>query len=148
MTDHNSTMDVHTLVHRLFRALDARDFTPGWMDALLTADARMETPLGTTEGAEAERAAKEALGRYARTQHVASGILADMDAGAGRGSVSWNALMFHVHEDDSVFTVGGIYGGDLRRTSDGWRFSRISVRAVWTQGRPPVLPDAEARAVS
>jgi hypothetical protein len=50
---HAGHTDVHTLVHRLFRALDARDFTPGWMDAFVTADASMETPLGTSEGAEA-----------------------------------------------------------------------------------------------
>jgi 3-phenylpropionate/cinnamic acid dioxygenase small subunit len=128
---------IETLVHRMFRALDARDFTRGWMRAYVTEDARMETPLGTSEGEAAARAAEVALGRYVRTQHVASGVLSEVDG--DRGRASWNALMFHVHADDSVFTVGGRYEGDLRRTDEGWRFERVSVGMVWTQGRPPVI---------
>ncbi|MFC3577690.1 nuclear transport factor 2 family protein [Streptomyces yaanensis] len=145
MTTESDRTAIHTLVHRLFRALDAREFAPGWMNDFGTADARMETPLGTTEGAEAVRAAEEALGRYDRTQHIASGILLDVDAGTGRGTASWNALMTHVHHDGTLFTVGGHYEADLRRTPDGWRFSRVAVRAVWTQGRPPLLPEQPAR---
>ncbi|WP_367322927.1 nuclear transport factor 2 family protein [Streptomyces sp. HUAS ZL42] len=147
MTSSSQHPDVHALVHRLFRALDAREFTPGWMRAFVTADARMETPLGTTEGDAAARAAEEALGRYDRTQHIASGILTEVDAGAGRATASWNALMTHVHHDDTLkalgpgagplFTVGGHYEAELRRTDEGWRFSRVCVRPVWTTGQPP-----------
>lgn len=145
--------EILTLVHRLFRALDERDFGEGWMHACVTADVRMETPLGTSEGAEAAHAAEEALGRYDRTQHIASGILTDVDAGAGRATASWNALMTHVHHDatlqargaaaDPLFTVGGHYEADLRRTSDGWRFSRVAVRAIWTRGQPPLEIDGQ-----
>ncbi|MFI9149809.1 nuclear transport factor 2 family protein [Streptomyces sp. NPDC053367] len=131
----NTQAEIETLVHRLFRALDARDFTPGWMRPYVTEDVLMETPLGAGAGAAAARDAEVALGRYVRTQHIASGVL--VDAAGERASASWNALMTHVHADESAFSVGGVWEGDLRRTADGWRFERVSVRAVWTQGRPP-----------
>ena len=151
--------EISALVHRLFRALDARNFAAGWMRDFVTDDVRMETPLGTTEGADAAgAAAEEALLRYDRTQHIASGILVDVtpdaDAGAGveagpeRVTVSWNALMTHVHHEatlralgagaDPLFVVGGFYEADVRRTPDGWRSSRVAVRPVWTKGLPPL----------
>ncbi|OIK29014.1 nuclear transport factor 2 family protein [Streptomyces malaysiense] len=135
MTTQTDQSEITTLVDRYFRALDAREFTPGWADAFLAPDARMETPLGTSEGAAAVRATEEALGRYDRTQHLASGIVADTDAGTARAS--WNALMVHVRHDATLFQVGGVFEAELARTGDGWRFARMAVRAVWTQGRPP-----------
>jgi hypothetical protein len=134
--------EIETLVHRLFRALDARDFAPGWMRPYVTGDARMETPLGTSTGDAAARDSEVALGRYVRTQHIASGVLVDSDAAGERASASWNALMVHVHADESVFMVGGRWEGDLLRTGAGWRFERVTVRAVWTQGKPPAGVEA------
>ncbi|WP_171113944.1 MULTISPECIES: nuclear transport factor 2 family protein [Streptomyces] len=140
MTDHNVSLDIHTLIHRLFRALDARDFAPGWMRDLATDDVQMETPVGTADGVEAVgRLSEEAVGRFVRTQHMASGILVDVDVEGDRGDASWNAHMTHVHEDETLFTVGGRFDAEVRRTPDGWRFSRMAVRPVWTQGRPPVV---------
>jgi hypothetical protein len=145
--------EISALVHRLFRALDARNFAAGWMRDFVTDDVRMETPLGTTEGADAAGvAAEEALLRYDRTQHIASGILVDVardaDAKPERVTVSWNALMTHVHHEatlqalgagaDPLFVVGGFYEADVRRTPDGWRSSRVAVRPVWTKGLPPL----------
>ncbi|MFI9613560.1 hypothetical protein ACIHCM_18155 [Streptomyces sp. NPDC052023] len=55
MSDHHAPQDapvltaVQNLVHRLFRALDARDFAPGWMGGLATEDVRMETPVGAAK---------------------------------------------------------------------------------------------------
>ncbi|MFJ8081294.1 nuclear transport factor 2 family protein [Streptomyces sp. NPDC096205] len=132
----NTHAEIETLVHSLFRALDARDFTPGWMRPYVAEDARMETPLGTSTGDAAVQDTEVALGRYVRTQHIASGVLAETTG--KRASASWNALMTHVHADESVLMVGGRWEGDLRRTEEGWRFERVAVRAVWTQGKPPV----------
>ncbi|MET8832069.1 nuclear transport factor 2 family protein [Streptomyces sp. NPDC004610] len=132
---------VPTLVHRLFRALDARDFgAGGTMAGLVTPDVRMETPVGAGEGAEeATRGAVAALAPFAATQHIASGILVDgHDPGAGSARASWNALMTHIYADGTLFTVGGLFDADLRWTpDDGWRFSRVAVRPLWTQGTPP-----------
>ncbi|TWV30500.1 nuclear transport factor 2 family protein [Streptomyces misionensis] len=130
--------EIGELVHRFFRALDERRFTPGWTAGLLTDDARMETPLGYSRGAAAVRATEEALGRYDRTQHLASGIIADVDTTA---TASWNALMVHVR-GDAPFMVGGRFEAGLRRTAGGWRFDRMAVRAIWTQGEPPAAVTA------
>ncbi|MEV7500241.1 nuclear transport factor 2 family protein [Streptomyces sp. NPDC093018] len=139
MTTQTDRTEITALVDRFFRALDAREFTPGWADGFLTPDARMQTPLGTAEGAAAVRATEEALGRYDRTQHLASGVVADTAEGTAVGTAraSWNALMVHVHHDATLFQVGGVFEATLTRTGDGWRFARMAVRAVWTQGRPP-----------
>jgi hypothetical protein len=148
MTTYTDHAEISTLVDRLFSALDERKFAAEWARDFLTDDARMETPLGVSEGAEAVRATEEALGRYQRTQHIASGVITDIDAAAERATASWNALMTHVHHDaalrdrggeaDPLFTVGGRFEAELRRTPDGWRFSRVAVRPVWTKGQPPV----------
>ena len=52
---------------------------------------------------------------------------------------SWNALMTHVHASEELFTVGGVWRAEVRRTPDGWRFSRVTVEPVWTSGEPPVV---------
>ncbi|MFI9613561.1 nuclear transport factor 2 family protein [Streptomyces sp. NPDC052023] len=83
------------------------------------------------------RLAEESVERFARTQHTASGILIDIEG--ERAGVSWNAHMTHVHDDETLFTVGGRFDAEVRYTPDGWRFTRMAVRPVWTQGRPPVV---------
>ncbi|MEU6097195.1 nuclear transport factor 2 family protein [Streptomyces sp. NPDC047079] len=148
MTAQRDHAEIGLLVDRFFRTLDERTFTEGWADDYLTGGAGMETPLGTFHGAEAVRATEEALGRYDRTQHLVSGVVVDTDTGADRATASWNALMTHVHGDatrrehgadaDPLFTVGGRFEAELRRTSGGWRLSHVTVRPIWTRGRPPV----------
>ncbi|WP_354644231.1 nuclear transport factor 2 family protein [Kitasatospora camelliae] len=162
MTTQADHQEIGALVHRLFQALDAREFTSGWARPYFTEDARMETPIGADRGAAAVRAAEVALGRFDRTQHMASGIIVEPRGESGEDSehgatARWNALMVHVHPEAvlkergpdaaPLFTVGGVYEADLRRTPDGWRFSRMAVRAVWTDGQPPQLmaPGAEGR---
>ncbi|MFG2132293.1 hypothetical protein ACGFNV_31390 [Streptomyces sp. NPDC048751] len=44
-----------------------------------------------------------------------------------------------LHADGTLFTVGGHYTADLHRTPAGWRFGRVTVSPVWTEGRPPAL---------
>ncbi|MGW8379759.1 nuclear transport factor 2 family protein [Streptomyces sp. ODS28] len=146
--------EIDALVHRFFRALDERKFEEGWARAYFTEDVRAETPIGTVRGEEAVRHSEEAVGRFERTQHLASGVLAEAEPGARTATASWNALMAHVHREETlaargpgaepVFTVGGLCEAELRRTEAGWRISRLAIRALWTTGRPPVLPEGVA----
>ncbi|MGW7468975.1 nuclear transport factor 2 family protein [Streptomyces xantholiticus] len=144
MTTQTDHIEITTLVSRLFRTLDERKFEAGWADGYFTGDIRMIAPVGVYDGPAAVQGTEEAVGRFARTQHMASDVLTDVEPASGTARASWNALMVHLHHEapDSLFTVGGRYEADLRRTDDGWRFSRMSVEAVWTTGRPPVLPSA------
>ncbi|UYQ61451.1 nuclear transport factor 2 family protein [Streptomyces peucetius] len=144
MTTQTDHTEIALLVSRFFRALDERKFAPGWADGYVTDDVRMVAPVGVYEGPAAVRGTEEAIGRFARTQHMSSDLLTDIDEASGTAHASWNALMVHVHHEDPdpLFTVGGRYDTELRRTDEGWRISRMSVEAVWTTGRPPVLPSA------
>ncbi|MEW2126677.1 nuclear transport factor 2 family protein [Streptomyces sp. NPDC007259] len=147
--------EISTLIGGIFRTLDERRFEEGWADAYYTDDLHVTTPLGVAEGAEALRQVEEAIGRYAATLHLSSDVLVHAEPGARTAEVSWNAHMTHVHHDSTLrargeganplFTVGGVYEGRFLRTDGGWRISRMTVRAVWTTGEPPVLP-AEAAA--
>ncbi|MFF9312213.1 nuclear transport factor 2 family protein [Streptomyces sp. NPDC014748] len=155
MTTRTDHAEISMLVDRFFKALDNRELTADRWRGPFMDDVRMETPLGTSQGADAVRATEEALERYERTQHIAGGVLvdADADAGAVGASVSWNALMTHVHraatlqarggDADPLFAAGGRFEAVVRRTADGWRFSRIVVRPICTKGRPPVGVDVQ-----
>ena len=148
MTSQTDHFDINTLVSRFFRALDAREFKDGWAREFLTDDVRTETPLGTTRGSAVVGEAEVSVERYARTQHISSDLL--VDTAGDRAQASWNALMTHVHHDTTLerlgenvpplFTVGGRYDAELRRTPDGWRIAHMTVHAIWTDGHPPVLP--------
>ena len=151
MTTRTDHFDIDTLVHRFFRALDERKFEEGWHRAYFTDDVRTDTPIGTVRGEEAVRHTDEAVGRFERTQHIASGVLAEAAPDAETSTATWNALMTHVHREETlaargpdaepVFTVGGFCEAGLRRTPEGWRIDRLSIRAIWTAGQPPVLPE-------
>ncbi|MFI9203541.1 nuclear transport factor 2 family protein [Streptomyces sp. NPDC053048] len=150
ISTHVST-HVSALISGLFLELDKREFAPDWARSYFTDDTRMVTPIGIVEGIEAVRQhTEEAIGRFARTQHTASDVLVRHDATTGRTTVSWNALMTHVHLDSTLqargadanplFTVGGRYEAELIDTPDGRRLRHVTVDAIWTTGEPPVLP--------
>ncbi|WP_405625814.1 nuclear transport factor 2 family protein [Streptomyces sp. NBC_00016] len=150
-TDHT---EISMLVSRFFRALDERKFEGDWARGYVTDDVRTTTPIGAADGVEAMAHARKALERYARTQHITSDLVIDVEPASGRATASWNALMTHVHHDttlrqrgedaDPLFTVGGYWEAELRREREGWRISRMSVQALWTTGQPPEL-DPEIR---
>ncbi|MEU6658768.1 nuclear transport factor 2 family protein [Streptomyces sp. NPDC046821] len=149
-TNPRDHFEISTLISGFFRAMDERRFDAGWAAAYFTGDLRTTTPLGVAEGVDAVRHVEEAIGRFAATLHISSDVLVRAEPGAGTASASWNAHMTHVHLDstlrvrgegaDPLFTVGGVYEGQFRRTESGWRMSHMSVRVVWTTGEPPVLP--------
>jgi hypothetical protein len=150
MTTQTDHTEISMLISRFFRVLDERKFEGDWARSYFTDDVRTVTPIGASDGIEAMEHTNEALERYARTQHIASDILVDVEAASGRARASWNALMTHVHHDatlqqrdkdaNPLFTVGGYYEAELRGMREGWRISRMSVRVIWTTGEPPVLP--------
>ncbi|MFF1682125.1 MULTISPECIES: nuclear transport factor 2 family protein [unclassified Streptomyces] len=151
-TDHDA---LSLLVSRFFRSLDERKFDDEWARAYFTDDVQTQSPIGAGDGRGALAGhTAEAIERYARTQHIATDVVSETAADGATATVSWNALMTHVHHDatlkdrgpdaNPLFTVGGYYRGELRRTPDGWRFCRMAVEALWTQGEPPVLGPVQA----
>ncbi|MCX4725769.1 nuclear transport factor 2 family protein [Streptomyces sp. NBC_01306] len=152
MTSRPDHFDISTLISLYFRTLDEREFPENWACAYFTDDVWTVTPIGTSQGIDAMWHTREAIERYARTQHMSSDVLVHTDAASGRTTASWNALMRHVHHGSTlqalgpdtqpVFTVGGVYRAELRRTPDGWRMAHMEVTAIWTTGTPPHLPSA------
>ncbi|MGK5529619.1 nuclear transport factor 2 family protein [Streptomyces sp. URMC 129] len=139
---------IRTLISRFTRALDERKFDDdGWIGPYCTEDVRMVSPLEVTEGAATRKQMEEALGRYARTQHMTTDLVVDVTPGAGRATASWNALMTHIHHEETlrrrgeganpVLMVGGYWRAELIRTPAGRRMTQVSVDAVWTAGDPP-----------
>ncbi|MFD9030683.1 nuclear transport factor 2 family protein [Streptomyces sp. NPDC059567] len=150
--------EITTLISGFFRVMDERRFDEGWADAYFTDDLRTTTPIGVAEGADAVRHVEEAIGRFAATQHISSDVVVRVGSDGRTAHVRWNAHMTHVHPDSTLrargeganplFTVGGVYEGEVRRTGQGRRGSRMSVRAVWITGEPPVLPEEAAARVA
>ncbi|GGX79613.1 nuclear transport factor 2 family protein [Streptomyces hiroshimensis] len=129
-------------------------FDDAWARSLFTPDVRITSPVGEHEGidglAESEQAT---LAKFERTQHMGANYMIDL--AGDRATVRWNALMTHVHLDSTReargtapgdrFTVGGTFTGEAVRTSEGWRFRHLDVRAVWVDGQGPLAltPKAE-----
>ncbi|MFI2787176.1 nuclear transport factor 2 family protein, partial [Kitasatospora sp. NPDC018614] len=67
-----------------------------------------------------------------------------------RAAVRGAQVSTHVLADgsDGVFVSAGHTETELVRTADGWRISASALRVVWTQGRPPRLPDPIAAPMS
>lgn len=125
------------LVSRQGRWLDERLFDDS--AAVFTDDATARTPGGQVEGIEALTAqARRNHIRFARTQHVTSNILIDLDG--DRATVGANLTVHFVQDEgtaEPVFSMGERYRFEAVRTPAGWRFSRVEVTPVWKSGSLP-----------
>ncbi|MFF7978903.1 nuclear transport factor 2 family protein [Streptomyces sp. NPDC007901] len=153
MTTQEDERAITVLVGRFFRALNERRFEGDWGSEYFTDDVKAESPHGTAVGAEAVRQSQQAVEDWAAIQYMNTDLLVEGDeADPDAATASWNSLMTHIHHEatlqklgeglDPLFTVGGVWDVDLRRTADGWRFSRTSVRPIWMSGTAPQLPAA------
>ncbi|MCC3771625.1 nuclear transport factor 2 family protein [Streptomyces sp. UNOC14_S4] len=150
--------EITGLVDRYLLSLDTLPggdgFDDEWARSFFTEDVEISSPVGEHRGieglAESERAT---MAKFERTQHIGTNYLIGLDG--DRATVRWNALMTHVHlastqaargaEPGGHFDVGGTFTGEAVRTADGWRFRRLDIRAVWTNGQGPLAltPKAE-----
>ncbi|MFC8435821.1 nuclear transport factor 2 family protein [Streptomyces sp. NPDC057253] len=153
MTTQEDNTAITVLIGRFFRTLNERRFEGDWGRAYFTDDVTAESPHGSAHGAAAVRQSQQAVEDWAAIQYMNTDILIEAGAaGPDSATASWNSLMTHIHHEstleklgqglDPLFTVGGVWDVDLRRTSDGWRFSRTSVRPIWMSGTAPQLPAA------
>jgi 3-phenylpropionate/cinnamic acid dioxygenase small subunit len=111
--------------------------------AIFTPDATVATPGGTAEGIEALTAqARKNHDEYARTQHITTNVLIDLDG--DRATVRVNEIVAVVRDDAAArlpkadFTLGGRARFEAVRTPDGWRFARLEMTPVWGQGNLPI----------
>ncbi|GAA2608948.1 nuclear transport factor 2 family protein [Actinomadura fulvescens] len=141
-------VEIIELVDRYMLSLDEAVIDEEWAARFHTADIATWTPVGNTDRLDGiADATRVALERFQRTQHFAANHIVDLDG--DRASVRWNALMIHLHLDETQasrgeplgghFDVGGIFQAEVVRTRQGWKFRRLDVRPVWLSGRPPVF---------
>ncbi|MGH3932636.1 MAG: nuclear transport factor 2 family protein [Pseudonocardiaceae bacterium] len=137
--------EIGALLDRYLLSLDENRIDDGWSQSIFTADARVEFPVSHHEGVDGLATYhREALAKFARTQHLNSGAVIDLDG--DRATIRANLISTHVHRSAAspqgtdrapLFTTGTYVDGDARRTTHGWRFRRLSFRLVWVTGSPP-----------
>ena len=119
------------LVYRLGVALDDGRFDE--LRSIFTEDSMASTPGGTVEGIDALIAqASRNHSRERRNHHVITNVLVDLDG--ERADVRANLVVTFARDAVPYFTLGEVYRFDARRTSDGWRLSRVESTPVWTTG--------------
>jgi hypothetical protein len=76
----------------------------------------------------------KSLGRYSATHHISTNHQITV---AGDEATSRSYLQaVHVRGNPKDhWTAGGWYDCSYRRTSEGWRFSRVKLHSVWMSGR-------------
>ncbi|MFE7312139.1 nuclear transport factor 2 family protein [Streptomyces sp. NPDC057555] len=149
--------EITGLIDRYLLSLDTLPggdgFDDDWARSLFTEDIEITSPVGEYRGIKGLAASEQAtMAKFARTQHLGANCLIGLDG--DRATVRWNALMTHVHlpstqaargaEPGGHFDVGGTFTGEVVRTADGWRFRRLEIRAVWTNGQGPLALTPQA----
>lgn len=132
--------DLTDLLNRQGLWLDEGRFDEA--DTIFTEDATSKTPGGEAQGREAvTEQARRNHTRYARTQHVTSNALIDLDG--DRATVRANLIANLVLDADNpepAVRLGVRYRFDAVRTDLGWRFSRVEATPVWRIGALPAQP--------
>jgi hypothetical protein len=121
--------------------LDERRFEAA--AGIFTDDVTVTTLGGQAAGIEAVTAqARRVHTRYARTQHVTSNVLVDLDG--DRATVRANLIAVFADDDEQpgpvarpVMVLGERYRFEAVRTARGWRFSRVEVVPMWKAGESP-----------
>jgi hypothetical protein len=116
------------------RCLDTRDWD-GYV-ANFTEDGELELPFGTFSGRAtiAERATR-GLDDFDATLHLSTNHVIEVngDHAVARSYIS----VAHVpnrESPDEHGDAGGWYDWRLRRTPEGWRFTRVALHIAWTLG--------------
>jgi ketosteroid isomerase-like protein len=122
-------------------AIDTRDWQA--LGALFTDDGCWEYP-GSGErlfGPDAIVASiSSRLGRFDATHHLNGNHSAVVRGDEAEHTCYYQAQhVRHGLPDGEKFLVGGRYTDQLRRTLDGWRFTRRTIISVWTEGNPAVI---------
>jgi 3-phenylpropionate/cinnamic acid dioxygenase small subunit len=129
---------IQDLIARYADLIDRRDFSG--LDALFTDDARIDFstfngPVGNLADTKAFLASSLPL--FDRSQHMMGLPLIEIDGDTARARTSCNNPMVSTRPDGttSVWLIGLWYDDELRRSSDGWRFSaRTQIRSYTITG--------------
>ena len=131
-------MTLVDMVSRLGRWLDEKGFDdPAANAALFMPDLVLETPGGTAQGIEDVAAQARRRHSDARTQHVHTNVLIDLDGDAATAEA--NLIVTFVPNGrpaTDFYQVGTRYRFTFKRTGEGWRFASIRDRQIWRSNPP------------
>jgi 3-phenylpropionate/cinnamic acid dioxygenase small subunit len=130
LVDRNEITD---LVSRLGVWLDDKQFDDA--PSILTEDASARTPGGSVEGLDLIVEQARRNHDVARTQHVITNVLIDLDG--DRATVRANLIVTMVDRAEAPgyhFDIGERYDFEAARTPQGWRLTRVQSSPVWTTG--------------
>jgi hypothetical protein len=124
LTDRQAITD---LISRLGLWLDEQRFDEA--GSVLTEDARVQTPGGTTAGIGNVAAQARRNHEGHTTQHVITNVLVDLDG--DRATARANLTVSF----DGTRTQGERYAFEAARTPGGWRLASVRVTPVWDSAR-------------
>jgi ketosteroid isomerase-like protein len=131
---------IRELTARYAGAIDAKDYAA--IAACFAPDARV-VYAGYSEELQGEDAIlahmRHALGPMDVTQHLFANFIIDIEGDTA--AMTCDILAQHLHGGES-FLAGGKYETGLVKSNEGWKFTRISARTVWSSGNRDMLPKA------
>jgi|ERR1700729_145603 hypothetical protein len=104
---------------------------------LFTEDGVIEVPYATIPAAEIPERVGRIIGAFDATHHMVSNIEIDINGDVARSHHYLRAV--HVPDaqhPDLHADYGAIYDNEYRRTSAGWKLSKVRLRFVFTDGLP------------
>lgn len=151
--DHDtSAFDAIQAVTAIFVAADTHDWDA--LRARLADRVRLDwTSLNGGEpadlsGEEVTEGWRTLLGAFDATHHQLGNFLID-EIGDTRARLSFYGTATHILQvpgQDSRWVLGARYDAVLRRDSDGWRATDLTLTAVWGEGNQNLLSAAAAKA--
>ncbi len=137
--------EIEALLGSYLRAFEERHFDDVWVRSTFSDDVVVEFPPGAHRGRDGIGAFhREVADLWERTLHHTSDYVVGIDA--DRAVLQTKLLAAHVHRADdpgALFRIGGHIDGEARRTADGWRFRKLRLELVWTEGDPPSRVESE-----
>jgi SnoaL-like domain len=138
------SLAVQDIVSRYGRCIDDRDWAG--LASILAEEVRLDfTSLWGGEperlkGTELVARWREMRERLDATQHLITGVLPEIDGEQATAVTNLVAVHRRVNATgDSLWTVGGSYRFDLRRTAGRWVIEGLSLRVAWVDGNQAVI---------
>jgi hypothetical protein len=138
------SLAVRDAISRYGRCIDDRDWVG--LASILADEVKLDfTSLWGGEpeelaGAELVARWRAMSERLDATQHLITGALPEIDG--ERATVVANVVAVHRRVNptgDSLWTVGGTYRFELRRTARQWVIQALSLRVAWVDGNQAVI---------
>ncbi|HEN8736036.1 TPA: nuclear transport factor 2 family protein [Pseudomonas putida] len=124
--------NITDLINRFAQSIDRHDASA--YASLFTDDAVLELPFATISGRQNIASMKPVPAKNAG-HHIASNYFISIDgATAVAQSYLQTTHVFDRQHPRSFEQAGGWYDYELRKTNNGWRFSKVKLSVVWESG--------------